>query len=168
MSLLPTTLQPPGDPIGHVDDSGNVIAEKNFWLLLYNLCQNVLGIGSGGSSAPSLSSSALIELASLDADIASIGSGGGSSSSSVAIKQTVVALTTPASSTQIVTVTDVTVKPTSKIMLSLAGVPPSAANEADDIDLIDMVAVPGSGNFLFKARFLNPISGPLTVNYLVA
>lgn len=70
MSLLPTTLQPPGDPIGKVDEQGNVIPEKNFWLLLYNLCQNVLGIGGSAGSPVSLPVSALTELASLDADAA--------------------------------------------------------------------------------------------------
>lgn len=167
MSLLPTTIQPPSDPIGHIDESGNVLPEKNFWLLLYNLCQNVLGISGSAGTTPSLSSSALIALASLDADISSIPGISGSSGSSVAVKQIVVTLPAPASSTQIVTVTDAAVIPTSKIMLSLAGVPPSAVNEADDIDLIDMVAVSGSGNFTFKARFLNPISGPLTINYIL-
>lgn len=68
MSLLPTTLQPPGDPIGRVNEVGEVIPDKNFWLLLYNLCQNVLGIGGGASAG--LPASALTELSSLDADAA--------------------------------------------------------------------------------------------------
>ena len=64
-------------------------------------------------------------------------------------------------------VVDASVAATSKIMLSLAGVAPSAVNEWDDIDLLDMMAVPATGQFTFKARFLNPISGPLLLNYLV-
>ena len=71
MSLLPTTIQPPSDPIGHADQEGNVLPDKNFWLLLYNICQNVLGIGTGsGGSAAGLPASALTELSALDADAA--------------------------------------------------------------------------------------------------
>lgn len=83
-------------------------------------------------------------------------------------KQTNITLPAPARQSHSVVVVDTSVAATSKIMLSLAGVPPSAVNEWDDIDLLDMLAIPAVGYFTFLARFLNPISGPLLVNYLVA
>lgn len=64
MSLLPTQILPPSAPIGRVNEQGEVIADKNFWLLLYNLCLNVLGTGTG------LPASALEELAGADSDAA--------------------------------------------------------------------------------------------------
>ena len=82
-------------------------------------------------------------------------------------KQTNITLPAPARQSHSVVVVDASVAATSKVLLSLAGVPPSAVNEWDDIDLLDMMAIPATGQFTFSARFLNPISGPLLVNYLV-
>jgi len=89
------------------------------------------------------------------------GGGGGS------VKQVTVTLTAPAMQSQSIVVSDATVTAASKIMLSLAGAGPTAVNEWDDIDLLDMMALPASGQFTFLARFLNPISGPLLINYTV-
>lgn len=66
MSLLPQSILPASHLIGRVDENGNVLLEQNWWLLIYNLCQNVLGLGAGGTSG--LSQAALIDLASLDSD----------------------------------------------------------------------------------------------------
>lgn len=64
MSLLPGQILPPSVPFGRVNDRGELIIEKNWWLLLYNLCNNALG-QSGG-----LPASALQELAAADSDAA--------------------------------------------------------------------------------------------------
>lgn len=63
MSLLPGQILPPEIPIGQADEDGRVTIDHNWWLLLYNLCLQVLGINGAG-----LPSSALQELASLDTD----------------------------------------------------------------------------------------------------
>lgn len=50
MSLLPQTILPATEPIGKANADGTVAITKNWWLLIYNLCQQVLGTGtdSGG------------------------------------------------------------------------------------------------------------------------
>lgn len=88
MSLLPQTIMHPSTPIGKVNERGDVILEQNWWLLFYNISQNVLGTGGsstsagggsiggsgsgggggGGTGPTGLSASSLIELNSLDAD----------------------------------------------------------------------------------------------------
>lgn len=84
MSLLPQVILRQDIPIGKVDKDGNVIIEKNWWLLLYNLCANVIGTGGssttglpsaggssgGGGAVAGLPASALTELSALDSDIA--------------------------------------------------------------------------------------------------
>jgi len=65
MSLLPQQILPPGQPIGNVRPDGSVQIDKNWWLLLYNLCQSVLGTSTVG-----LPASALTELAAADSDAA--------------------------------------------------------------------------------------------------
>jgi len=92
-----------------------------------------------------------------------IAGGGGSAT----VTQTTITLPAPANRSHSVNVTDAAVTGASKIMLSLAGQPPTAVNESDDIDMLDMMGVPGTGLFTFQARFLHPISGPLLVNYMV-
>jgi hypothetical protein len=69
MSLLPGQIIPATDPIGRVDKEdpeGRVLIDKNWWLLLYNLCQQVLGLGTGQG----LPASALQDLAAADTDAA--------------------------------------------------------------------------------------------------
>jgi len=65
MSLLPEQILPAEIPIGKVngDGSGNVTLNHDWWLLLYNVCLQVLGVNNSG-----LPSSALQELASADTD----------------------------------------------------------------------------------------------------
>ena len=85
MSLLPGQIIPQQVPIGRVNPDGTVIIEKNWWLLLYNLCANTIGTGGSSASVPSggggsgggsggsvagLPASALTELAAADSDIA--------------------------------------------------------------------------------------------------
>ena len=65
MSLLPGQILPPDIPLGKADEQGAVQINHDWWLLLYNLCANVLGINNSG-----LPSSALQELASADSDAA--------------------------------------------------------------------------------------------------
>jgi len=63
MSLLPGQMLPQSAPIGKVSpDGATVIMETNYWLLFYNLCQQVLGNGSG------LPADALQDLGSVDLD----------------------------------------------------------------------------------------------------
>jgi len=62
MSLLPGQILPPSTSLGKVNEDGTVTIEHNWWLLLYNLCLQVLGNGSG------LPADALIDLQSVDAD----------------------------------------------------------------------------------------------------
>lgn len=88
MSLLPSQILPQTIPFGKVDKDGNVIIEKDWFLLLYNLCANTIGTGSSGTSGGNpgggggtptggtggavagLPASALTELSALDSDIA--------------------------------------------------------------------------------------------------
>lgn len=66
MSLLPGQILPPDIPLGQADlETGSVKINHDYWLLLYNLCLQVLGTNNAG-----LPSSALQELASADADAA--------------------------------------------------------------------------------------------------
>lgn len=90
------------------------------------------------------------------------GGGGGGGSATTAV---VTALT--ASKRMEVTVTDASVSTSSKIMLSLASMPDTAQNADDDIDLLGMYAIPGTGSFVFRASFLTPFLGPLSINYMV-
>lgn len=62
MSLLPGQMLPQSAPIGHATPDGYVIMETNYWLLFYNLCQQVLGTQGG------LPAAALQELSSADFD----------------------------------------------------------------------------------------------------
>lgn len=47
MSLLPGQILPQSQPIGKVQPNGDVVIDKIWWLLLYNIVQN--SIGTGGS-----------------------------------------------------------------------------------------------------------------------
>ena len=86
---------------------------------------------------------------------------------SATITQTTVTLPAPAKQNHRgITVTDAGISGSSKIMLSLAGVAETAVNSSDTIDMLDMKGVPGAGSFEFQASFKDPISGPLTVNYM--
>jgi hypothetical protein len=49
MSLLPQQIIPPTVPIGTANADGSVTLDKDWFLLLYNLCQQVLGNGDGSS-----------------------------------------------------------------------------------------------------------------------
>jgi hypothetical protein len=64
MSLLPQRILPQTEPWGKADADGTVTIDKNWWLFLYNLGLQTLGTGGG------LPTTALIELAALDADAA--------------------------------------------------------------------------------------------------
>lgn len=66
MSLLPNRILPATEPIGRVDENGDVVIEKNWWLLLYNLAAQILGTESGNA----LPISGVSLLAALDADVA--------------------------------------------------------------------------------------------------
>lgn len=63
MSLLPGQILPADTPIGQADEDGRVTINHDYWLFFYNLALQVLGTSNTG-----LPSSALQELASLDAD----------------------------------------------------------------------------------------------------
>jgi len=62
MSLLPGQMLPQSQPIGRVNGDGTVTVDKNWFLLIYNLVQQVLSNGQG------LPASALIELNATDSD----------------------------------------------------------------------------------------------------
>lgn len=61
MSLLPQSIIPQTNPLGHADENGDVTIDKNWWLFLYNISQQVLGLGG-------LSSNALISIEGADGD----------------------------------------------------------------------------------------------------
>lgn len=62
MSLLPGQILPATEPLGKVTPDGTVTIEKNWWLLLYNLCLQILGTGNG------IPADQLIDLLSADTD----------------------------------------------------------------------------------------------------
>src|ERR1017187_1658737 len=81
MSLLPGRILPAEEPLGTTSDGSVVTINKNWWLLIYNLCAQTIGTGPSGApgtpGAPSgtpVSDSSLITpamiLASLDTDVA--------------------------------------------------------------------------------------------------
>lgn len=47
MSLLPQQIIPQTVPIGRVNEHGDVLLDKDWWLLLYNICLNSIGTGGG-------------------------------------------------------------------------------------------------------------------------
>jgi hypothetical protein len=97
--------------------------------------------------------------------ILTIAGGGGGSAT---VTQVEVTCPYPAKYSHVgIIVTDAAVSPTSKIVLSLAGVAETKANSSDTVDMLDMKAVPGTGQFEFQASFMNPFGGPLTINYMV-
>lgn len=61
MSLLPGQILPPSASLGTVNPDGTITIEQNWWLLLYNLCNQVLGAG--------LPASALLAIESEDQDV---------------------------------------------------------------------------------------------------
>lgn len=62
MSLLPGQILPPDIPIGQADlNTGAVVVNHDWWLLLYNLCNQVLG--------PGLPASALQAIEATDLDV---------------------------------------------------------------------------------------------------
>ena len=67
MSLLPSQILPPTARLGTVDQDGNVTIDKNWWYLIYNLCQQVLANGQG------LNAAAVIALDEIDSDAADSG-----------------------------------------------------------------------------------------------
>jgi len=81
MSLLPGRILPAEEPLGTTSDGSVVTINKNWWLLIYNLCAQTIGTGpSGPPGTPGspggtpVSDSSLITpamiLASLDTDAA--------------------------------------------------------------------------------------------------
>lgn len=62
MSLLPGQILPPTEPLGRVNADGIVTIDKNWWLLLYNLCLQILGTGTG------IPADALIDIETTDVD----------------------------------------------------------------------------------------------------
>ena len=68
MSLLPQTILPATEPIGRVNEQGEVIIDKNWWLLFFNLCTKTIGTGTGGGGGtPSVTAVDLVDNADLDA-----------------------------------------------------------------------------------------------------
>lgn len=62
MSLLPGQILPATEPLGRVTPDGMVTIEKNWWLLLYNVCLQILGTGNG------IPADQLIDILSADTD----------------------------------------------------------------------------------------------------
>lgn len=73
-----------------------------------------------------------------------------------------------ASCRQSVVVTDAVVTPSSKIVLSLGPMLDTDVNADDDIDLLSLQAIAGTGSFTARLNFLTPIGGNLSINYMVA
>jgi|SRR6185503_13943966 len=63
MSLLPGQILPPTEPFGKVNADGTVTIDKNWWLLLYNLCLQTLSTGNGIPAA------AILDIESTDVDV---------------------------------------------------------------------------------------------------
>jgi len=49
MSLLPGQILPPNIPIGSVNEDNSVTINENWYLLLWNICQQVLANGQGAN-----------------------------------------------------------------------------------------------------------------------
>lgn len=64
MSLLPGQILRQEIPFGTVDEEGRVIIEKNWWLFLYNMALNSIGVAAAGG----LPASALQDLEGADVD----------------------------------------------------------------------------------------------------
>jgi len=62
MSLLPTRILPQSAPLGRMNEDGMVRIEKDWWLLLYNLCLQSLSTGTA------LPADALLDLEGADTD----------------------------------------------------------------------------------------------------
>ena len=48
MSLLPNQILPPSESLGRVNPDGTVTIDKNWWLLLYNVCNRTLNVQNVG------------------------------------------------------------------------------------------------------------------------
>lgn len=68
MSLLPGQILPPSTPLGRLNEDGTLLIDTNWWLLLYNLCNQVLG-SQGGLPASALESIEITDLDTATADI---------------------------------------------------------------------------------------------------
>lgn len=64
-------------------------------------------------------------------------------------------------------ITDVSVFPTSVIVIALAPALDTDENDPELIDLGSLAAIPGSGSFEVVATFLSPHSGPIKLQYQV-
>jgi hypothetical protein len=51
MSLLPNQIIPQTVPFGRVSEDGLVIIQENWWLLIYQLCEQVPANGQGATTA---------------------------------------------------------------------------------------------------------------------
>jgi hypothetical protein len=77
MSLLPQQILPVTEPLANVDANGQIIISKNWWLLIYALCGQVLGTpgsssGSGGVPADALLDFTQSDLDAVDSDATSL------------------------------------------------------------------------------------------------
>lgn len=68
MSLLPQQILPQTIPIGRALPDGTVQIDHNWWLLLYNLCAQVLGTSQSGLPADALQDLESADLDAIDAD----------------------------------------------------------------------------------------------------
>lgn len=84
-------------------------------------------------------------------------------SGTFSITQATVILPFPANREHSVVVTDAAVTGTSKILVTLAGVPETQDNSV--VDLLSLSAVPETGQFTLRATFNHPHAGPLVINY---
>jgi hypothetical protein len=89
-------------------------------------------------------------------------------SPSVSIKTSTITAPYPASKIVNQTVTDATVSPTSKIILTLGAILDTDPTCCDDLDMISLYAIPAAGSFQVRAAFQTPFGGTLKLNYMVA
>lgn len=87
---------------------------------------------------------------------------------SFAVTQVTANFPYPANRRQEVTLIDAAITALSKIIIVQAGMPDTAVNEGDMVDLLSLSAVPAAGSFRVKAGFDTPFAGPLTLNYAAA
>lgn len=96
------------------------------------------------------------------------GSGGGGSNTGggVAAKATVLQLGATPATSHTVTVIDVDVTPSSKVLVS-SGVMSDADSNDDDMDPITFRAIPQSGQFTLLVTSQGPVLGEVKIFYLV-
>lgn len=160
MSLLPGTILFPSMPFarveldeqGRVKDEGLCVIEMNWWLFLYNLSQQVLGTPGGGTTT-GLPASALIEIASIEADADdadAIAARNASAALALIAQEAIV----PADGSD---VSKLKSDAASAMLLALDGLLPDSGAPAAPTAKVGLTAVPGSAWTFLRSDGAPPI-----------